>query len=251
MKIKIEYHSHQYSVDLNKGHDVSIPMIDGHSGPNCFYAPLFETSPLTAGAFVGDTRKGSPVNFFNVRLNPHGNGTHTECVGHITKERISINQCLKSSHFLARLISVYPQNMEHGDRCVLLSQLQDNLDNLNGEEAIILRTMPNHADKLKRVYSGTNPAYIEDKAMAYMRKKGIKHFLTDLPSVDREEDGGKLAAHKAFWNFPEQLDKEKTISEMLYIGDEIRDGIYLINIQIPPFELDAAPSRVLLFDLEF
>ena len=45
-----------------------------------------EYTPVVAGDFVGSTASGGPVNFFNIRVNPHGNGTHTECVGHIARE---------------------------------------------------------------------------------------------------------------------------------------------------------------------
>ena len=47
------------------------------------------------GDWVGDVKQGGSVNFRNISFNPHGNGTHTECVGHISKEDFSINQCLK------------------------------------------------------------------------------------------------------------------------------------------------------------
>ena len=82
--------------------DISIPLVKDAVGPNCFYAPLFDASPVVAGDFIGDTSKGGSVNFFNVKINPHGNGTHTECVGHIARERIYINDVVKHRFFSAK-----------------------------------------------------------------------------------------------------------------------------------------------------
>lgn len=35
--------------------------------------------------------------------------------------------------------------------------------------------------------------------MEFIVQKGFKHILVDFPSVDREEDEGRLLAHRAFW----------------------------------------------------
>ena len=97
------------------------------------------------------------------------------------------------------------------------------------------------------MYSGSNPTYFEPEAIELLVKAGIQHLLTDLPSVDREEDGGKLLAHKTFWNYPLEINRNNTITEMIYVSNEVDDGQYLVQIQIPSFQLDAAPSRVFLY----
>ena len=38
----------------------------------------------------------------------------------------------------------------------------------------------------------------------------------------------------------------KTITELAYIPNTVKDGFYFVNIQIPHFVCDAAPSRPLL-----
>ncbi|MFM2394217.1 MAG: hypothetical protein RLZZ546_2199 [Bacteroidota bacterium] len=248
MIIYLKHGEQSYEVDLNSGIDISIPLDSDSTGPNCFFAPLFLAEPLIHGDFIGDTRKGSPVNFYNVNVNPHGNGTHTECVGHISRERISINKVLKKYHFIASLVSVYPTLLENGDKVVLFDQIKE-ID-LNNISALILRSLPNHEDKKNRIYSDTNPPYIDSKVMTYLRERGVKHFLTDLPSVDREEDEGRLLSHKAFWSYPDQLDEERTITEMVFVPNEVKDGTYFINIQIPSFVLDAAPSKIVMYELK-
>ena len=78
----------------------------------------------------------------------------------------------------------------------------------------------------------------------------FEHLLIDLPSVDREEDGGKLLAHKAFWQYPDNVRKNCTISELIFAENGIKDGIYLLNIQIASFEIDVSPSKPVLYELK-
>ena len=40
--------------------------------------------------------------------------------------------------------------------------------------------------------------------------------------------------------------QDKTITEMLFVPDEVPDGIALLNLQVPALSGDAAPSRPML-----
>ena len=42
-----------------------------------------------------------------------------------------------------------------------------------------------------------------------------------------------------------------TLTELVYISDEIIDGDYYLNLQIMPIENDAAPSRPILFKIKY
>lgn len=248
MIVEFLHKGQRYSTDLSLPKDISIPLVSGQSGPNCFYAPYFKTEPYRSGAFVGSTDAGSPVNFYNVSINPHGNGTHTECVGHISKQKVSVNQTIKNFFYFGKLVSLYPQLQENGDRFISHQQITEAL--LPDEaDVLIVRTLPNYSEKKNQNYSGTNPPYVDWQALRYVSSCGVKHFMIDLPSVDREEDGGNLLAHKAFWNYPEVLDTEKSITELIFVPNEIKDNYFMVEIQFPPFEMDAAPSRILLYDI--
>jgi len=250
MKIQLEHQGKTYQCDTSLPIDISIPLKAGMETVNCFYAPFMDISPVMAGDFIGSTEKGGLVNFMNVRFNPHGNGTHTECVGHISKEKHTINQCLNKFWHSATLISVYPEKIG-GDRIITKERIQDIIPaNHFDAKAIIIRTYPNHIDKMKQHHSGANPPYVQDDAIHYLNQLGFEHLLIDLPSVDREEDGGALLSHKAFWSYPDQPQVHKTITELVYIPDQIKDGNYLLNIQIASFELDASPSKPILYHLE-
>ncbi len=236
------------SFDLTNAIDITIPFVNGGVGPNCFYAPLFEASPLVSGDFVGSTKSGSPVNFYNVRINPHGNGTHTECVGHISSEKIYIKDVCPFGLLPTILTTIYPFKVENGDRVIKRNQINEIVIPL-GVNTLVIRTMPNSDDKLSRNYSGSNPPYFDVDAIKHIIDIGIEHLIVDLPSVDREEDGGEVAGHKAFWSISTSIDKNKTITEMVYIANNIKDGLYLSSINAVPFELDAAPSRILLYPI--
>ena len=136
---------------------------------------------------------------------------------------------------MAELVSISPED-RNGDFVITKNQIENSL---NGKtpEAIIIRTLPNISEKKSKNYSHTNPPYLLEEAAIYMREIGIKHLLIDLPSVDREEDAGKLLAHKAFWNVKDvnQVNEDArfdcTITEMIYVNKEIEDGSYILNLQ--------------------
>ena len=77
-------------MDFSKGNDISIPLYFNGVQPNTYGVDKATSSPYQDGQFIGDTRKGGPCNFETYSFTTHCNGTHTECIGHITNERISI-----------------------------------------------------------------------------------------------------------------------------------------------------------------
>ncbi|MEY4927871.1 MAG: hypothetical protein RI894_2307 [Bacteroidota bacterium] len=245
MKITISHQHKFHEIDLSQPQDISIPLGNG-TGPNCFNAPAFEYEPVRGDGWIGRVADGCPVNFMNVRLNPHGNGTHTECVGHIAPEVFSINTALREYHFVAKLATLYPQRLADNDRIITREMLAEVLCE-NEVKAFILRTMPNDDYKKTTNYSGSNAPYLTTDAMQYIVDCGVEHLLLDLPSVDKEDDGGAVAAHHIFWQYPHNTRYNATITEMIYVKNELKDGLYFLNLQIPSFTLDAAPSKPVLF----
>jgi len=236
-----------YQFDLSAPLCISIPIQTGANNPKAFYAPDTLIEPVRTDTFVGSTDEGGILNFKNIFINPHGSGTHTECVGHISNETFFIKDCLKQNHFLAQLCTIEPETKSNGDKFINLNQI-DNLNLIPEIESIIIRTSPNSENKKTKDWSGTNPPYIHHEAMKLLVENGIKHFLIDVPSVDREEDEGKLLAHKTFWNYPsENINIENTITEMIYVSNDIADGMYLLNIQTMALAMDASPSNIFLY----
>jgi kynurenine formamidase len=250
--------NNEFKIDLSKPIDISIPITNTDENPIAWYIEKPVIEPVVFGDWIGKVSEGkSSTNFNTIFFNPHGHGTHTECVGHITREFYSINQCLKQFFFRAELVSVEPE-IQGDDLVITKNQIQRALGSSTSlsmnPEAIIIRTLPNLENKKSLKYSNTNPPYLAEDAARYICESGIQHLLIDLPSVDKEHDEGRLLAHKAFWNVTDVNDLNAdarldcTITEMIFVADEVQDGSYLLNLQIASFENDASPSKPILYE---
>jgi arylformamidase len=200
MQSKITHKGKNYLADLSKPIDISIPLRTGETNVNAWYAAPVKIEPVRMGDWVGDVKQGGAVNFRTIFFNPHGNGTHTECVGHISTEDYTINQCLKKFFFIAELITILPDETSDGDQVITKQHIQNCLGDKR-PEAIVIRTLDNHSSKINKHYSNTNPPYLHHEASEWIDRLGIDHLLIDLPSVDKEVDNGKLLAHHAFWQY--------------------------------------------------
>lgn len=251
MKGSIVLGDRTYAVDYSRPLDLSLPIQASPDAASAWYCPPPTIEPVRTEQFTGSVAEGGAVNFRNVFFNPHGNGTHTECFGHISEDWQSVNQHLKQFVFGCVLVSLAP-NINGEDAVIELDQLQAALAPYQPAQAtaVAIRTLPNSPEKRQRQYSNTNPPYISAEGLAWLYDWGVRHLLIDTPSVDREFDDGVLAAHHAFWNYPDAPRTEATITELIYVPDAILDGLYLLDLQVAAFENDAAPSRPVLYALE-
>lgn len=253
----------KFEVDFTKGEDISIPLNFNGDQPNTYGVDKAISSPYQDGQFIGDTRKGGPCNFETYSFIPHCNGTHTECIGHITDERISVVSSLKDEFMPSTLISISPKKtnenykplLNEEDLVITKQELEKSLRDSNSAflKAIVIRTLPNSETKKDRDYMLQNPSFFSIEAMEYLVSLGVQHVLVDTPSVDRLFDDGHLSAHNIFWETKGKEynpnTKHKTITEMIFVPDSIKDGAYLLNLQIPAFVSDAAPSRPILYNI--
>lgn len=247
MKVTIEYNSRKIEVNISNPIDISIPIDPSKENVNAWYINDPEIQPEVIDGHEVSVAKGAVVNFNGIKFNPHSHITHTECVGHITEDVHSINKNLKYFIFLAEVVTIAPL-FHNGDFIIGVKQLRRALRNKK-RDAIVIRTLPNLEEKKSMRYSNTNPTYLSEKAAIYLKEKGIKHLLIDLPSVDKEKDDGKLLSHNAFWNTEGELRMDATITEFIYVPNEVEDGEYLLNLMIAPFENDATPSKPVLYEI--
>jgi arylformamidase len=269
-QFRVTFRGRQWLVDTARAHDISIPLAFDEPQPNFFGAPLASSQPLTAGTFVGDVRKGGSCNCSTYTLTPHCNGTHTEGVGHVTRERNAVRNTSKSAFSMARLLSVTPIDAalatettdpipQPTDKLITRASLEAALgdDTLHDTTALIIRTIPNASTKRHQSYGPAQPPpYFSAEAMRWIVGMQIEQLICDLPSLDRAEDEGRLTAHRIFWGLPpgstdatQAARALATVTELAYIDDAIADGVYLLNLQTAPFESDATPSRPLLMPL--
>ncbi|HQU84587.1 MAG TPA: cyclase family protein [Pyrinomonadaceae bacterium] len=271
MIISIEIGGQTIKIDDSKPLNLAIPLKFNGTQPNAYDVERASSKPCEAGELVGDTRRGGSCNFEQITLIPHCNGTHTECVGHITHERIFVNDCLKDVFVFAELISVSPEKagettdtyaikLDETDLLITKSAIETALQSPKTKnqrpKSLIVRTLPNDSSKLSKTYLDEIPPFFSTEAMEFLNELGIEHLLVDLPSIDRIFDEGKLNNHRIFWNVEAgkfELNAKsfshKTLTELIYVSNEIADGEYLLNLQIAPFAADASPSRPILFHL--
>lgn len=247
LKATIEYNSRKMNIDISKPIDISIAISPDRDGVNSWYIDHAKIYPETYEDSIIKVAEGAVVNFNSIQFNPHSHITHTECVGHITEEVYSVNQNLKHYFFLAELVTIAPL-YHKGDFLIGVKQLRKALGNKK-RDAVVIRTLPNLEDKKTTNYSNTNPTYLSQKAAIYLREKGIKHLLIDLPSVDKENDDGMLLSHNAFWNTDGEIRMDATITEFIFVPNSVKDGEYLLNLMIAPFENDATPSKPILYEI--
>ena len=247
VKCDLQMQNNDYQIDLSKPLDISIPLQATSKNPEAWYLSKPRMEPVVMDDWVASVKAGASVNFNNIFFNPHAHGTHTECVGHISKEFHSVNKTLKRFFFTAEVISVSPKK-KGKDSYISASEVKKLLKGKN-PEAVVIRTLPNAAVKKSKKYSHTNWPYLEESAAIFLRESGVQHLLIDLPSVDKEKDDGKLLAHRAFWDYPENIRTEATITEFIYVANSIKDGSYILNLQIAPFENDATPSKPILYKI--
>lgn len=233
------------TIDLSTPLDISIPLSADESNPLAWYLSKPEIVPVKDGDWVGSVKNGASVNFNTIQFNPHAHGTHTECVGHISSNFYAINASLTTFFFTAQVVSIVP--VQQGEDFIITKkQLVQALGN-HRPQAIVIRTLPNTSAKTTKKYSHTNWPYLAEDAALYLREINIQHLLIDLPSVDKEKDAGALKAHKAFWNYPNHPRVDATITEFIFVPNKIKDGSYLLNLQVSNFVNDAAPSRPVLY----
>ncbi|WP_192822730.1 cyclase family protein [Rufibacter sp. LB8] len=246
----ITFRDKVYQFNPLKPLDISLPLAPGPENVNCFWAEPVKVDTIVVGDFVGSVALGGSTNYQRVHLTPHGNGTHTECYGHISPDpAATLDQCLKRFLFAGQVVSVEPRVQKNGDLVVMASDVLTALDIDYLPEALVLRSLPNSESKRTAQYSGTNPCYLEPALAAFLAVNGIEHLLVDLPSVDREEDGGALLAHHAFWQYPAATRDSATITELIFVPDAVEDGWYLLNLQVTSLVMDASPSKPVLYAL--
>ena len=285
IKISIELQNASYQISIEKSWSLAIPVNFNQPSqqPNHFSANAALSCPMQAGGFIGDTKQGGSCNVNELTINPHCNGTHTESIAHICDFSMDniieeAGQCKSRALTLAQhslpalmpcaVISITPKlaiksgenyspEFDVDDLIISCSALKQTLASYHDEQlqVLVIRTLPNTSNKRQQAYNSDNqPVFFSREAILYLNERGVEHLVVDVPSIDRLHDDGLMTCHHLFWQVDEgshQVNENslinKTITEMAFIGDEVDDDFYFINIQTPAFHNDAAPSRPVLF----
>lgn len=269
MMLQINFDKWTFMSDLSKGIDISIPLVFNGPQPNTYGVPRAQSTAYRDGTFVGDTREGGSCNFETYTLTPHCNGTHTEGIGHLTMDRIPVHIEPGDSLIPACLVSILPvtpedtketytPTLQAKDQLITKAALAEALSHFPESltfPAILIRTLPNAEQKTSRDYMETAPPFFTHEAMHFLSALPLRHLLTDLPSLDRLFDEGLLSNHRIWWNHQHANAeiyhpfKNRTVTEMIFVKDQIKDGLYLLNLQLAPFVGDASPSRPVIYPI--
>ena len=197
-----------------------------------------------------------------------GAGAKADEADGVISEAAARAACRDAAAGLARVLGV---GLERAERA------------LSAAGAVVLRTRPRPAAALDgdgggdgTDFSGRNPPYLSQRCAAWLSAHfpSARHLVVELPSVDREDDGGVLLAHRAWFGLPPRdrgtdgvaarlsADRAeecaalatcegRTITELAVLPDEclLGDGAAVLALQVAPIDMDAAPSAPLLWPL--
>lgn len=265
---------------------ISIPMHFKSENNEAFQANAFQ-QPFAKSTSLLTVKKHEQGEYFtglrcdSIEFIPHCHGTHTEGVGHISSEKISIGSVVEGHEtdlYRAVLITVKPEKFQEVyDESYMFGQKDDwimtktsiekqlqMIGNIFFEslQAIIIRC--DYYNILKKPYNKfNNPPYYSEEAMNFVSDL-FPHHLTTLPSIDRENDNGTLRNHCSFFRLPLNRDAaslfdqqtgkiadyyKRTNTEMCFIPMEIPDGNYLLHLNIQHnWELDHAISCPMIYE---
>jgi len=248
LKARVQLNGRDVDVDLSHPIVIALELNFDAEQPRHFGAPAATSHAFAVPGFSGAVATGASCNCNVITLIPHCNGTHTECVGHLTTERLDAHRVAPKGLIPAVLITVEPTDAtqestdpkpQPGDKLVTRMALERNWPRDHQPEAVVIRT--------------TESAYLTRDAAEFLVSRGVEHLVVDLPSIDRAHDEGRLTAHRVFFGLPRGATAatrpQATVTELARIPPEVPDGAYLLELQVPAIAGDAFPSRPLLYPL--
>ena len=265
MIIKICHKNQDYNINTKESIDISIPYKFNGEQPNFYDVNPGKSIPLIYGETTFSVVAGAGCNVSEISMNIHCTGTHTECVGHLLENPGDIGMVLTDIIIPSVLITVdrssfietietYHCPVNDSEWVVSRESIQREVEKWKTHQplALIIRTTPNAENKKYYKFNINPPPFFTNDALRYISDSDIQHLVVDLPSIDRISDNGILGNHRIFWGDGQNAkgevnpDSKNTITELAFISNDVRDGFYFLNIQLPHFECDAAPSRPIL-----
>jgi kynurenine formamidase len=254
---RLDWHGLKLAIDFSHGHSIAIALDPYGAQPAFFAAGPATARPLQLGSFTGSVAAGGSCNAEVIELAPHCHGTHTECIGHLTSERLNVQDMIDQRPVLARVVSLKSEHVD-GQPRFRLEALEAALgEHTVAIRALVVRSLPNDAQKRSRNYDSSAPYPVfGPRAMDYLARFPIKHLLLDTPSLDPARDDGRLANHRAWWCMdggaqPPGVDaSRRSVTEMVFVPDELPDGFYWLHLELSPLLGEATPSRPMLYPVE-
>lgn len=259
MKARVSVGNGEVAVDLASPVSLALPIDFSGREARHFGAPLPGLQPFAVPGFSGVVATGASCNCSTITLTPHCNGTHTECVGHLTVEPMQAHEVAPAGLLPALLLSIEADDAAASDESSEPApQAGDRLISRRALERAWVRGTPAAARalivRLRTPGDSGTPPYFSREAASLLVERGIEHLVVELPSIDRAQDEGRLTAHRVFFGLPPQSRSlaqaqrpQCTVTEFASVPDELSDGFYLLQLQLPALGGDAVPSRPVLY----
>ena len=87
-----------------QGIEIGIPIQRG-IGVRSFNIDNAQYKVYQKDGFVGNINNGGSCNLETITFTPHGNGTHTECYGHISLDQHHVNDNIQDDYYYAQLFT--------------------------------------------------------------------------------------------------------------------------------------------------
>jgi arylformamidase len=102
-------------IDLTRPISLAIDLDFSDQQPRHFGAPQATSRPFAVPGFSGSVEHGASCNCQTLTLIPHCNGTHTECVGHLTREPLDAHRVAPFGLMPALLVTIEPVEARSSD----------------------------------------------------------------------------------------------------------------------------------------
>ncbi len=267
MELRVAVGGAAWVVDDTRAEDWTVPVRFDADATEAFGLANLRRAPVAIGGGRHLlVQEGAGVNCADVTFNPHGSGTHTEGLGHVSQQWRTLESLALPPLLPATVVTVAPVRLgttndtylgtcDVDDRVVPVGPLARAVSELTVtgfDQALVIRTQED--SEPRRRWSETNPPYLTHEAMAFVAGLATRHLLVDVPSVDREDDGGEVLNHRRWWGFPpgsrdgdQATHPHRTLTELLHVPPHCPDGAWMLCLQPAALQLDAAPSRVQAF----
>lgn len=202
---------------------------------DAFHLPQMSSSPVELVGFIGDVAQGGSCNVNLLKFTPH-NLTHIEMSAHISHQGSTLhNRPVQYSCGILQLLDL--SHLDPHNQLITIDDIKGKINRELPFEIIGLKS-PLSSDGPSVTYSGTNPLALAPEVSEYISTTfpKVHTMVLDLPSADLENDGGKLLAHRRFFEIPDDglefIDtKNKAIVELADFSS-IRPGIFFVTITL-------------------
>lgn len=176
---------------------------------------------------------------------PHVHTTHFETAQHYGDQKVSSLMIARSIPPLLTCLTIHVEWTPAGP----IKFSTPNVRNGNVAAVLLCSGWIKHQIQQKAYdWTGFNPPYVSVEMMEQIQRAfpRIRLLLLDLPSVDPEDDGGRLLAHRAFLK-----QENRGLIEMCLVDRQlIQDNtIYALFPNIAAIDTDGIPCRPILYRL--